>query len=137
MEKERPGVGIGVCIRKDGKVLIGKRKGGLMPGTWAIPGGKLDMNEELEACAIRETKEETGIEIKNIRFATLTNDIAKELGFHYLTLFYVADWKSGEPRVMEPDKCEEWKWSKWNDLPKPLFISTKNLFNTGFNPLEV
>lgn len=137
MEQTRPGVGVGVCVRKDGKVLIGKRKGGLMPGTWAFPGGKLDLNEELEACAIREIKEETGIEIENIRFAAFTNDIAKEAGMHYLTLFYVADWKVGEPQVLEPEKCEEWRWSRWDDLPQPLFISTSNLFKTGINPLEI
>src|SRR3990167_8799831 len=109
MEQEQPGVGVGVCVRKDGKVLMGKRKGGLMPGTWALPGGRLDMNEELEACAVREIREETGIEIKNTRFITFTNDIAKEAGMHYLTLFYEAGWKSGEPEVLEPNKCEEWR----------------------------
>ena len=133
---ERPRVGIGVCVRKDGKVLMGKRKGGWMPGTWAFPGGKLDMNEELETCAIREIKEETGIEIKNVRFATFTNDIDRGARMHYLTLFYVADWKAGEPEVLEPNKCEEWKWSCWDSLPQPLFISTRNLIDSGYNPFN-
>ena len=135
-EMTRPGVGVGVCIKKDGKVLMGKRKGSWMPGTWALPGGKLDMNEELEACALRKIREETGMEFKNIRYITLTNDIAKEAGVHYLTLFYEADWKAGEPQVMEPDKCEEWKWSDWNSLPQPLFISTRNLIDSGYNPFN-
>ncbi|MDO8481566.1 MAG: NUDIX hydrolase [bacterium] len=134
MEQTRPGVGVGVCIRKDGKVLMGKRKGGTMPGTWCFPGGKLDMNEDLETCTIRETREETGVEIKNIRFITFTNDVAKDMGFHYITLFYAADWKAGEPKVMEPDKCDEWRWSSWASLPQPLFISTRNLFDSGYNP---
>ncbi|MDO8521965.1 MAG: NUDIX hydrolase [bacterium] len=137
MEQARPGVGIGVCVRKDGKVLMGKRRGGLMSGTWAIPGGKLDMYEELEVCAIREILEETGIEIKNVRFITFTNDIAKDSGMHYLTLFYEADWKAGEPQVLEPDKCEEWRWSRWDSLPQPLFISTRNLVDSGYNPFNV
>ena len=137
MEQEQPGVGVGVCVRKDGKVLMGKRKGGLMPGTWALPGGRLDMNEELEACAVREIREETGIEIKNTRFITFTNDIAKEAGMHYLTLFYEADWKAGEALVMEPDKCEEWKWSRWDSLPQPLFTSTRSLIDSGYNPFNV
>ena len=132
-----PGVGVGVCIRKDGKVLMGKRKGGWMPGTWAFPGGKLAMNEGLEECAVREILEETGVKISNIRLAAFTNDIDREEGIHYLTLFYVADWKSGEPLVMEPDKCEEWKWSHWDALPQPLFISTRNLIDSGYNPFNI
>ncbi len=84
--ENRPKVGLGVCIRKDGKVLLGKRKNTHGEGDWCFPGGHLEFNETWEDCAIRETKEETGIKIKNIRLATATNDIFKKEGKHYITM---------------------------------------------------
>jgi len=73
-EKERPKIGLGVCILRDNKVLFGKRKNSHGEGSWCFPGGHLDFNETWEECARRETIEETGLEIKNLRFATATND---------------------------------------------------------------
>ena len=71
-EKNRPKVGVGVIVIKDGKILLGKRKGPHGGGFWAFPGGHLEFNESLEDCARREVLEETGISIKNIKKFTLT-----------------------------------------------------------------
>lgn len=131
-----PGVGVGVYIRKDGKILLGKRKGGHGAGEWCPPGGKLEMREDPLECAIRETREETGIEITNVRFMGITSDVWPEVGTHYVTISYVADWKEGEARVMEPDKFEEWQWFSWDSLPEPLFLSTKNFIAAGHNPMR-
>ena len=75
---ERPKVGLGAYIIKDDKILLGKRKSAHGEGTWCPPGGHLEFNERLEECAIRETMEEAGINIKNVRFLTITNDIFKD-----------------------------------------------------------
>ncbi|MFA5270301.1 MAG: hypothetical protein WC400_01665 [Patescibacteria group bacterium] len=41
---------------------------------------------------------------------------------HYVDIGLVADWKSGEPKVMEPDKSDgEWGWYDLDNLPQPLF----------------
>lgn len=134
MEQQRPRIGVGVIIKKDGKVLLGKRKGSHGEGSWAFPGGHLEFGETLEICAKRETSEEVGIEIENIRPATFTNDIFQKEHKHYITTFVTADHSSGEVRIMEPDKCEEWKWFDWNELPKPLFIPVGNLLKQGYSP---
>ena len=81
--KNRPSVGVAVIVIKNGKVLLGKRKGSHGSGSWAFPGGHLEMNESIEACARREVFEETGISIHNIRYAAFTNDIFKEEQKHY------------------------------------------------------
>ena len=132
-----PRVGVGVWIRKDGKVLVGKRKGKLGPDTWAPPGGKLDMFEEWEACAHREVAEETGLQIENVQFITATNDTYLEYQQHYITIHVAADWKSGEPVLMEPDKCAEWGWYEWGKLPEPLLLPSRNFVNNGYNPLNL
>jgi len=110
-QEDRPRVGIGVIIvNHDGKVLIGKRKGGHAP-YYSIPGGQLDLGETFEAGAIREVKEETGIEA----------EIEKSLGFdedfepdkhgeitHYIFLVYKAKYISGE--LKPDDDIEKLEW---------------------------
>lgn len=107
---ERPKIGLGVIIIKDGKVLLGKRKNAHGEGTWCPPGGHLEFGESWEECARRETEEEAGIKIKDVRFATATNDINGEEGTHYVTVVMVAKFNSGEVRIMEPEKCDGWEW---------------------------
>lgn len=134
--EERPKVGIGVIVIKDNKVLLGKRRGSHGEGSWCFPGGHLEFNEELEDCAKREVFEEAGIKIKNVRTGTFTNDIFEKEGKHYVTLFLVSDYDSGDVRIMEPDKFEKWDWFEWNKLPKPLFIPIQNLLKQNYNPFR-
>jgi 8-oxo-dGTP diphosphatase len=133
---DRPKVGVGVLVLKDKKILMGLRKSKHGLGTWCPPGGHLEGGESWEECAIRETKEETGIEIQNIRLGYVTNDIHENEGKHYITLIMLSDWKSGNPQILEPDKCEKWEWVEWDNLPSPLFLPIKNAKKQGYNPLE-
>lgn len=133
---ERPSVGVGVIIVNHGKVLMGKRKGSHGRNSWSFPGGHLELEEPVEDCARREVLEETGVEIKNLRPGPYTNDIFESEHRHYATLYVVADYDSGEVRVMEPDKCERWDWFAWNELPQPLFLPVQNLLQRGFHPFR-
>jgi len=136
MEEKRPKVGLGILILKNGKFLFTKRKGSHGPGTWCPPGGHLEFNESFEGCAKREVMEEMGIEIENIRLASVTNDIHIDEDKHYITLVMLADWKSGEPKNMEPDRCTEIGWFEWENLPQPLFLPMENLVKQGYHPLK-
>lgn len=136
MKKNRPSVGIGVVVFKNGKILLGKRKNAHGEGAWSFPGGHLEFNESWEDCARRETLEETGITIKNIRFGTATNDIFQKEKKHYVTIFLLSDYDSGEVKIMEPEKCERWEWFEWNKLPQPLFVPIQNLLKRNYNPLN-
>jgi 8-oxo-dGTP diphosphatase len=135
MEKY-PLVGLGVYILKDRKVLLGKRKSPHGKGFWSAPGGHLEYGEALEDCAMRETMEEAGIGIKNIRFVGLTNDIHENENKHYITIAMLADYDSGELRIMEPEKLKRWEWFSWNDLPSPLFLPMQNLLKQKPNPFD-
>jgi|SRR3989344_6500705 len=137
METEsRPKIGVGVIVRKNGKVLMGKRKGSHGEGSWALPGGHLEFGESIEACILREIAEEVGIQIKNIRRGIFTNDIFSKENKHYVTLFMTADYASGEAQILEPEKCEKWDWFEWDNLPKPLFLPIENLLKEKFDPFE-
>ena len=59
--ENRPRIGVVVIIKKDNKILFGKRKGSHGEGSWSFPGGHLEFNENIEDCAVREVLEETGI----------------------------------------------------------------------------
>ena len=118
-------VGIGILIFKDGKLLMGKRKGDHGIGEYAVPGGDLDYMESFEECARRETREETGLEIKNIRFLNLQN-LKAYAPKHYVDIGLIADWESGEPKNLEPDKCEGWNWYGMSEIPKPLFEAIRD-----------
>jgi len=101
--KKFPMVGIGVLIFKGKKILIGKRRGSHGEGEYAFPGGHLDYMETIEDCAKRETFEETGIKIENIRFQFLAN-VRKYKSKHYLHIGVIADYKNGKVQLKEPEK---------------------------------
>jgi len=136
MENNRPKVGVGVAVIKDNKVLLGKRKNAHGEGTWSFPGGHLEYKESWEECAFRETLEETGLAIKNIRFGTVLNDIFHEEQKHYITIIMLSDYDSGKLELMEPDKCEKWEWYTWDKLPDALFVSIENLLKENYNPIK-
>ncbi len=114
---------------KDGKVLLGKRKGSHGVGEYAFPGGKLEYLESFGECARREVREECGIEIKNIRFQFVANLLAYKPK-HFTHIGLVADWESGEAKVLEPEKCESWDWYETSKLPAPLFFVTDLFFDS-------
>ena len=128
---QRPFIGVAALIFRDGKLLLGKRKGAHGAGHWACPGGHLEFGESIEACAAREVLEETGLLIRNIQRVTFTNDIFMDEGRHYVTLFMTAN-ADGAPRVLEPEKCEQWNWFGWDELPAPLFLPLENLRAQGW-----
>jgi 8-oxo-dGTP diphosphatase len=132
----RPKVGVGTIIFNDGKVLLGLRTGSHGEGTWCFPGGHLEGGESFYDCAVRETREETGLEVKVVEeLSVATNDIFSEEK-HYVTVFVRASYLGGEPKIMEPEKCKEWRWFDWNDLPNNLFLPIQNLIKQGYNPFE-
>ncbi len=48
----------------------------------------------------------------------------------------IADYNSGDLKIMEPDKCEKWAWFEWTveELTEPLFLPIENLLKQQFNP---
>ncbi len=132
--EQRPRVGVGVLLRRDGKILLGKRRGSHGEGAWAAPGGHLELGEEIEACVRREILEETDLTVKNVHFGTITNDIFPEEPRHYVTIIMVCDYAAGDLKNLEPHKCEEWQWFGWDELPEPVFLPLQNLLKQGFTP---
>jgi 8-oxo-dGTP diphosphatase len=123
MEK-LPKVGMGVMIFKGDRVLMQRRRNSHGDGEYAFPGGHLEFGESFVHCVKRETLEEAGIKIKNIKFLYLAN-LTKYPGKHYVQVGMIANWQSGKPEHIEKDKGEEWGWYKLNKLPRPFFKTVK------------
>jgi len=118
---QRPQVGIGVMVMREGKVLLGKRKGSHGAGEYAWPGGHLEAMESFADCAAREVMEETGMSIGPISLVRVLN-LTAYAPKHYVDLAFAAEWKGGEPEVREPDKVESWDWyDVAQPFPEPLF----------------
>lgn len=132
---QKPKVGIGAMVFKDGKVHLGKRKGSHGAGEYAWPGGHLEFMESIIDCAKREVLEETGMEIHNVKFLRLMNFKTKE-GKHYVDVAVTAEWVKNEPELKEPERCEGWDWYGLDNLPSPLFGTIEpsvDAYKTGKN----
>lgn len=122
--ERRPLVGVGVTILRAGRVLLGRRRGSHGAGEYATPGGHLDWLESLEACARRETREECGLELCDVRFQFVAN-VTRYAPRHYVHVGLLAAAPQGDPLVLEPDKCEGWAFYALDALPEPLFEMTR------------
>ena len=132
MSEKNVRVGIAVFIFKDGKFLMHKRQGSHGEGSWAVLGGHLEFGESFEETAKREVKEEAGLEIKNVRFGAVTNDYFPEENKHYVTIWVLSDWSSGQECITEPDKCAAQAWYTFDTLPQPLFLPWAQLSKSDF-----
>jgi 8-oxo-dGTP diphosphatase len=141
MTLEIPGLGypkIGTCavVRKEGKVLLGKRISKHAGGNWAFPGGHLEYLEDPIDCIRRETLEETGLTVGEVKLWCFTNDLYPEEGRHYITLVYFAEYIGGEPQVMEPQKCGGWDWFDWDNTPQPMMKPCQKMMDMGLHPFK-
>ena len=123
----RPHVGIGVIlVNTEGQVLIGKREGSHAP-YYSIPGGYLEPGETFDDAAIREVKEETGLDIVNPVVVGVSNNLEtwKAEGVHVVSVCLLSKEFSGTLTLMEPDKCSGWQWCAPSDLPQPHFEASR------------
>ena len=145
-QDKKVGVGFGVMILKDNKVLLGKRHKDADKadselrgeGTWTMPGGKINFGEAFEEAAAREVMEETGIKINQdkLKFISVTNDRVTDA--HFVTIGFLCKEFEGEPKVMEPDEITEWHWFDLDNVPEKIFFPSAEIIknyseNTIYN----
>lgn len=117
----RVGVGV-ICFNDKGQFLLARRKGDHGGDTWAAPGGHVEFGETIEECAIREVKEETGLDLKDVRIAATATHFFNNKSKHYVTVYCLGR-VSGNPKIMEPHKTEEWQFfDDWHAMPQPVFV---------------
>lgn len=119
-----PGVGVGLAIMRDGRLLLYRRMKAPEAGFWNIVGGKVDHLEPADQAARREAQEETGLAIGRLEFLGHTEQIIAADRQHWVSLLYKTDDIQGEPQLTEPDKLSDFGWFDLDALPEPLSAFT-------------
>jgi 8-oxo-dGTP diphosphatase len=135
-EKKEAKVGVSVLVNKGDRILLEKRQHTHGAGTWGPPSGHIDFGETPEQTAIRETQEETGVSIGELKFRVVTNDVFETEQKHYITLWFEAKYISGEPKVSAPEEESDVGWFTWDNLPQPLFLPLQHLLEGKTYPSQ-
>jgi len=133
MTDKKIGVGFGVMMLREGKILLGRRHEDPDKadselhgeGTWTMPGGKLEYQESFEEGARRGVIEETGINLKNFKVICINNDVVENA--HFVTLGLFSDDFDGEAKVLEPDEITEWRWFDLEGLPEKIYFPSEKI----------
>ena len=122
-DASRTDVVIGI-IARSGKVLIcQRRKSGSFPGYWEFPGGKREAGETLEACLIREVREELALNVEpGVALGTTDHDYP---GARIRVHPYVCSCPSGDPLLLA---CDAAKWVQPHDLTVYRFPPANDSF---------
>lgn len=107
-----------VIIVKDNKILLGKRTQEPEKGKWDVIGGFLELGEDPETGAIREAKEETGLDIKIEKFLGIFMDTYSEDGYHTLNICYIGSLLGGQEKL--DGEMSELKWFDRNEIPTDI-----------------
>jgi len=116
---DRPFVGVGAVIVEGGRVLLVKRRFEPLAGQWSLPGGAVDVGETLEACVIREMREETGLDVMPGPvievFDRITHDADGRVQYHYVLVDYVCRPVGG--RLAAASDAADVAWAAPGELP--------------------
>ncbi len=99
MYPDQPVVGIGSVIIQNGKIALIKRGNEPSKGKWTIPGGLVELGENLETAVIRETKEETLLDAENPQLIDVVDNVDLDeqgkIKYHYVIIDYLVHVKAG------------------------------------------
>ncbi len=110
---------------KDGKILLLRRANtGYEDGNYGLVAGHLDAHESLTHAAIREAKEESGVDIEPKDLKVKTTMHRRQSDERVDFFFEVKNW-IGEPANTEPDKCDDLSWFPLDELPSNTILYIK------------
>lgn len=114
----RPWVGIGAVIFREGRVLLARRGKPPRLGAWSLPGGAQHVGEGAIECARRELLEETGITAGQLILADVIDAVNRDadgrVRYHYTIIDYCGHWAAGEARP--GDDVAEIAWAAPDEL---------------------
>lgn len=114
---KQPLVGVGGVVIHRNRVLLIRRGSEPLKGEWSIPGGLLELGEELAEAARRELREETGLEVEPLAIMETFDRIFREgrkVRYHFVIVDYVCRLKRG--RLRPASDVLEARWVRREDL---------------------
>jgi ADP-ribose pyrophosphatase YjhB (NUDIX family) len=117
-----------VLINEANQVLLHRRSDN---GVWALPGGRMEIGESIEACAVREMFEETGIEVAIKRLVGVYSDpknycilrYPNGYAVHYLIVVYEVEQIGGELRISH--ESTDLRYFDVDALPEDMMPSSR------------
>jgi 8-oxo-dGTP diphosphatase len=120
-----PVPGVVVLIEKEGTVLLGRRRGGFGAGTWGLPQGYIEFDEDFITAAIREVKEETGLDVEIRSIINVVSNLLSP-GLHTLAIVLLARVVAGE--LCAGDDLETLEWVPLaGPLPEMAFEADEHI----------
>jgi ADP-ribose pyrophosphatase YjhB (NUDIX family) len=137
----QPVVGVGVVIVDSGKIVLVKRGFEPAVGKWSLPGGAVELGETVRFAAIRETKEETGLDVELTKetpidaYDIMAKDNNGHFRFHYVLLQFLTVPKTGE--LKPSSDVADAKWVPLDEVETyDLAESVRDFFRKHRNELE-
>jgi ADP-ribose pyrophosphatase YjhB (NUDIX family) len=107
-----PVVGVGAVLVRNGEVLLAKRAAEPGKGKWSIPGGLVELGEEVRDAVVREVMEECNLKVETNQLIDVTDNIVKdEKGkpkYHFVVLDFFVRFKHGTIRAADDAVKLEW-----------------------------
>ena len=139
MYPNQPVVGVGAVIVKEGKIALIKRGNEPARGKWTIPGGLVELGENLQEAIIRETKEEACIDAENPVIIDVVDQIDRDqegkIKYHYIIIDYLVKVKYGD--IAAASDAEELRLVPLNEVESyNLTASFRRFFVKNRKKLE-
>lgn len=99
---------VGAILVKEGKILLQLRNHGPFENAWCLPGGHIEFGESVEEAVKREVKEETGLDMEDIRFFHYYTEHYKNMDWHAVALIFIARVRGEE--VLQEEEVKELRW---------------------------
>jgi len=117
---ERPIVGVGAVIVREGRAVIVQRTTEPLKGQWSIPGGAVEVGETLRQAAAREAREETGLEVEAGEilevFESMYPDAEGRIRYHYVLIDFLCRPVGGE--LQAGGDAAQARWVAAEELPQ-------------------
>lgn len=135
----RPILGVGVVIIREGKILLERRKNEPGRGKWSIPGGIVELGESLEQTVARETREETGLSVSDPEPIDVVNQVTLDENgktkYHFVIIDYFVKLKGGTPKAASD--AAELEWVAFEEVEsRDLTKSFRGFFQKNRERLE-
>jgi len=119
---------VDILIQRNNRILLIQRKN--FPYGWALPGGFIDYGESAEKAAVREAREETKLEVYNLRLLGVYSKPDRDPRFHTISVVYTAEAR-GESKAS--DDAADLGWFDRRHLPSPLAFDHKQILTDFFD----
>lgn len=126
--------GVHVVLDEGDRVLLMRRAGtGFFDGLYSLPGGHLEEGESVRETAVREMREELGIDIDTAELAVV-GVVHRRSDTNRIDFFLRASRWSGTPHIAEPDKCDDLRWFERDALPAATVPYVRAALLAGAGP---